>query len=159
MLKDIKDNVRNIPSGKASSFLMMYVAVVVLGMPAMVDGDGWFTPVGITMQQMAAVWNKNYNECMDWDINGFMMNASDVQAFITRVREQQKEISLTRLDVLSIEDRQTLLDAKNLGLLRIVEFKEINVDDDARRDAELDIEGENEFVRAPNDPEHDREDL
>jgi hypothetical protein len=79
-----------------------------------------------------------------------------VQAFITKVREQQKEISLQRLDILSIEDRQTLLDAKNLGLLRIVEFREIRVDEpEPNEDANLDLEGEQEFALPSRDADPD----
>ena len=138
----MKKSIRTLVSGRVSSLHFLYVAVVVLGMPAEAEGESWTIPAGTTTNEIDNTWKTNFQTCIEWSKNGFMMNSSEVQAFITRVREQQKEISLARLDILSVEDRQILLDAKNTNLLRIVEFHEIDPDN---ADARLDAEGEEEF--------------
>ena len=161
-LSEMKACLRTIPSGKVSSTLTLYSATIAIGMPASVQQGGWSIPTTITRQDLSAIWNKNYQACLEWNQVGTMMNAGEVQAFINKVREQQKEISLQRLDILSIEDRQTLLDAKNLGLLRIVEFREIQPDDNAdasEQDAALDREGEDDFMRPSVDADPDEDNL
>lgn len=147
MLSKMKSCLRKIPSGKVSSTMITYACVVAIGMPATIDNNNLSLPTEITRDIVSHIWNKNYQTCNEWSKFGFMMNSAEVQAFITRVREQQKELSLQRLDILSIEDRQTLLDAKNLGLMRIVQFSEIDAgDQDHEQDNIMDMEGEQDFV-------------
>jgi hypothetical protein len=155
MLSHMKTCLRKIPSGKVSSSMIIYACTVILSMPASIYQDTFTFPANITRQDVSMIWNKNYQVCVEWNQVGAMMNATEVQAFITKVREQQKEISLQRLDILSIEDRQILLDAKNLGLTRIVEFHEIQVDQETANDALMDIEGEQDFVMPSLDADPD----
>lgn len=153
LLSRMKMCLRNVPSGKVSYALILYVSTITLGLPATIEQGQWSIPPHTTRQELSAIWNKHYHTCTEWNQIGVMMNANEVQSFITKVREQQKEISLQRLDVLSIEDRQILLDAKNLGLLRIVEFSEIHVD------AALDLEGEQDFAMPSLDADPDEDAL
>ena len=159
ILSQMKDCLRKIPSGKVSSAIILYTCTVVLTMPATIQQDIFAFPTNITRQEISSIWNKNYQVCVEWNQVGAMMNATEVQAFITKVREQQKEISLQRLDILSIEDRQILLDAKNLGLTRIVEFREIQIDQDQGQelanDAQMDIEGVQDFELPSVDADQD----
>lgn len=161
-LSMMKSCLRDIPSGKVSSTMIQYVSTILLAKPANIDHGNLSLPSDMTRQTITSIWNKNYQLCTEWNMVGSMMNATEVQAFITKVREQQKEISLQRLDILSIEDRQTLLDAKNLGLLRIVEFNEIHVDDETmtdEQDRRMDLEGEQDFTMVSRDADPDVDEL
>ena len=53
------------------------------------------------------------------------LTSEDIQKYITKKREQQKQISLAKMDVLSTEDRQILQDAKKLKLTKLVEVSEM----------------------------------
>lgn len=161
-LSVIKTSLRDIPSGKVSTTMIQYVSTIFLAKPADIDHGNLSLPTDMTRQTITSIWNKNYQLCTEWNTVGSMMNATEVQAFITKVREQQKEISLQRLDILSIEDRQTLLDAKNLGLLRIVQFNEIHVDDETitdEQDRTMDLEGEQDFTMVSRDADPDVDEL
>lgn len=141
MFHEIKKTLRVLPVGRASKHMLMYCLVLAIGMPAFVDQGRFTAPNGMTMQALQRVWNANLQICIEWNKNGFMMTKSEIQSFITQVREKQKEISLERLDVLTDEDRQLLLEAKNIGLIRIVELEEIRIERD----------GAAEFAPGPSD--------
>ena len=86
--------------------------------------------------------------------------ADDVQDFINKRREESKEIKRRLLDVLNVDDRETVMQARKLGIINYANLpdmapigEEAEQGDDAG--AAYEAEGEAEFAQRPTDDDRD----
>jgi hypothetical protein len=137
----MEENVRHI---------LPYCVLLVFLMPASPDAQHLSAPEGISMQTVASIWDANFQAMLLWDKTIGGTSIQDIQAFVTKMREEQKEISLRKLNAMTLEDRQLVLDTKKLGLLKLVEREELT-----DRATALDKEGEDEFLLRTSDPDQE----
>lgn len=87
----------------------------------------------------------------------------NVQDFINKRREEQKEIKRRLLDVLNIDDRETVMQARKLGILNYANLPDMAPADEGGPGGagggndDFDAEGEAEFAQRPTDDDRDDE--
>ena len=65
--------------------------------------------------------NGNRDFDAEWNKNNSMLTPFEIQSYITKMREEQKKSTLSKLDVLSIDDMQLMKDMKRFGLMKMFE--------------------------------------
>ena len=156
IIKAVRRLLRMVKVGRDSAHVLTYCFTVACAMPSTILQSNINDPEGMTTQELGALREHIYQICSEYIKNGLAMSQAEVQRFITKKREQQKQISLSKMDVLSTQDRQILQDAKKLKLVRLVEADELK---DTDNDADLEVEGENEFAMQSSDMDDTNADM
>jgi hypothetical protein len=88
-----------------------------------------------------------------------MPSIAEQQAFITKMREVQKIETLKLLNAQTEDDRQLMIEAKNLGLLNMRPLLPTEEEQEVTEEVNntYEEEGENEFRYAGEDPEHEND--
>ena len=125
IMAPMKRMLRNLHNGTNERFLLQYCFVTLCALPSTLSGSSITDPTNVTTDEVANVREAIYKLCVQYTKNGMALTSEDIQKYITKKREQQKQISLAKMDVLSTEDRQILQDAKKLKLTKLVEATEM----------------------------------
>lgn len=146
----MRNMLRTLANDGGTTHIFTYCFVLVCCLPSSIHGTVVEDPVGVTIQQLNAIRDMVYMISMEYVKNGVALTQEEIQRFITKKREQQKQISIAKMDILTTEDRQLLQDAKKLKLVKLAEAEEMR-DAPEDGDVRLDIDGENEYRMAPTD--------
>jgi hypothetical protein len=79
------------------------------------------TPDNVSATFYSNILKDNYTIITQWTKNNTMLTQSEIQAYITKMREEQKKTTLNKLDVLSVDDMQLMKDMKRFGLMKTLE--------------------------------------
>ena len=119
-------------------------------------------PDNVSATFYANILRDNLNILTEWNKNNSMLTPFEIQAYITKMREEQKKSTLSKLDVLSIDDMQLMKDMKRFGLMKMfektepsetVEVNPVKTDDDTGINVPIneDQDGEAEWLQQPTD--------
>ena len=98
-----------------------YILARALCLPGIPQNNKLSVPDNVSSTFYANILRDNFNIITDWYKNNSMLTPSEIQAYITKMREEQKKTTLSKLDVLSVDDMQLMKDMKRFGLINILE--------------------------------------
>ena len=111
------------------------------------------------------ILQENYTIINQWNTVNSMLTSEEIQAYITKMREEQKKVTLNKLDRLNVDDIQLMKDMKKIGLTKILqdiaqETPIFNMNEDiASGDAiNEDDAGETEWLQETTDADNIEED-
>lgn len=148
-----------------------YILARALCLPGIPQSNKLVVPDNVSSTFYANILRDNFNIITDWSKNNSMLTPFEIQAYITKMREEQKKTTLSKLDVLSIDDMQLMKDMKRFGLMKVfektdttdkVEVDSSKNDDDTGVNIPLneDQDGEAEWLQPPtDDPDIHNEDI
>jgi hypothetical protein len=105
------------------------------------------------------VLSDTFNRVQKCLSTSIMPSIAEQQAFITKMREVQKIETLKLLNAQTEDDRQLMIEAKNLGLLNMRPLLPTEEEQEVTEEVNntYEEEGENEFRYAGEDPEHEND--
>lgn len=121
----MKAMLRTLRNGSDVKYILTYCFTVVCALPSTLQGASVIDPANITIQETGTIRDGIHRICVEYNKNGLAMTSQDIQKYITKKREQQKQISLAKMDILTTEDRKLLQDAKKLKLVKLAETSEL----------------------------------
>jgi hypothetical protein len=98
-----------------------YILGRALCLPGIPQNNKLSIPDNVSATFYANILKDNYNIITQWDKNNSMLTPFEIQAYITKMREEQKKTTLNKLDVLSVDDMQLMKDVKRFGLMKVLE--------------------------------------
>ena len=98
-----------------------YILARALCLPGMPHNNKMTTPDNVSATFYSNILKDNYTIITQWTKNNTMLTQSEIQAYITKMREEQKKTTLNKLDVLSVDDMQLMKDMKRFGLMKTLE--------------------------------------
>ena len=101
-------------------FRAKYVLSRALCLPGIPERNKIVLPDNVSTNFNSNIMKDNYNSIMQWNKNNSKLNASEIQSYITKMREEQKKTTLNKLDTLSIDDVQLMKDLKRFGLTKVL---------------------------------------
>ena len=97
--------------------IYIYAFAVVLALPGRVNNiNNFILPANISTSIMERINTNNYNYIIEYTKANSMMTTVEIQNYITKMREEEKNIKLDYQDELSNDDRRLLKDMKRFGL-------------------------------------------
>ena len=104
---------------------------------------------------METIANNNYNYIIEYAKSNSMMTVTEIQNYITKMREIEKNIKLEYQDELSNDDRRLLKDMKRFGLK--VDMSDANNMNNPTQNE--DDQGEADFMQMNTDYDRDDDEL
>jgi len=97
--------------------IYIYAFAVVLALPGRVNNiNNFILPANISTSIMERINTNNYNYIIEYTKANSMMTTVEIQNYITKMREEEKNVKLDYQDELSNDDRRLLKDMKRFGL-------------------------------------------
>jgi hypothetical protein len=125
-LAPMKDLVRTLGNGNDVKYVLTYCFTWVSVLPSsMSQSTDIINPSGLTVQETGTIHEAIYKICVEFTKSGAALTNAEIQHYITKKREQQKQVSLAKMDVLSAQDRKILQDSKKLKLVKLTEATEL----------------------------------
>lgn len=121
----MKTFVRSLRNGNDMKHILQYCFTVVCALPSTIQGTTVHTANNMTTSKVSLIRETILRICTEYNKNGLAMTSDEIQRYITKKREQQKQISLAKMDVLTTDDRQLMQDAKKLKLVKLIEEKDM----------------------------------
>jgi hypothetical protein len=110
---------------------------------------------------VGSVRSSVYKAFENWSKTNTMLTQQEIQDYITKMREEQKNIVLNKYNVLNVDDLQLMKDMKRFGL-KVTDdaaFESGTMPDDINTNVvqpdAFEIEGENEYNMETTDPDGD----
>ena len=139
-----------------------YILARAMCLPGIPQNNKLVVPDNVSATFYANILRDNLNILTEWNKNNSMLTPFEIQAYITKMREEQKKSTLSKLDVLSIDDMQLMKDMKRFGLMKMfektepnetVEVNAVKTDDDTGINVPIneDQDGEAEWLQQPTD--------
>jgi hypothetical protein len=98
-----------------------YILARALCLPGIPQNGKLVVADNVSTNFYSNILKENYNIITNWSKNNSMLSASEIQSYITKMREEQKKTTLNKLDVLSVDDMQLMKDMKRFGLMKAFE--------------------------------------
>lgn len=133
----------------AANPIYKYALACALALPGRIQGDGqnkrYSVPTNIRSDVLKIIIDSNYEYIVSKTKTSETMTNDEIQNYITRMREEEKNVKLEYQDVLSNDDRQLLKEIKKIGLqMKLPELNEHQIQagvdgPDAEAEAEADF--------------------
>jgi len=154
IIKSIKDVLSKIKN--TSHPIYIYALACVLALPGKVNNIfNFILPSNISSTVMETIANNNYNYIIEYAKSNSMMTVTEIQNYITKMREIEKNIKLEYQDELSNDDRRLLKDMKRFGLK--VDMSDANNMNNPTQNE--DDQGEADFMQMNTDYDRDDDEL
>ena len=117
IIKNIKETLSNIKNIEHPVYI--YALAIVLALPGKINNIRSFimpSNGNITSTIMERIKTANYNYIIEYVKTQTMMTVNEIQSYITKMREEEKNKKLQYQDELSNDDRRLLKDLKRFGL-------------------------------------------
>ena len=149
--KDVLSKIKN-----TSHPIYIYALACVLALPGKVNNIfNFILPSNISSTVMETIANNNYNYIIEYAKSNSMMTVTEIQNYITKMREIEKNIKLEYQDELSNDDRRLLKDMKRFGLK--VDMSDANNMNNPTQNE--DDQGEADFMQMNTDYDRDDDEL
>lgn len=121
----MKTFIRSLRNGNDMKHILQYCFTLICALPSTIQGTNVQTASNMTTSKVTLIRDIIMRISTEYNKNGLAMTTEEIQRYITKKREQQKQISLAKMDVLTTEDRELMQDAKKLKLVKLIEGQEM----------------------------------
>jgi len=143
-----------------------YILARAICLPGIPQRNRISLPDDVATNFYSNIIKDNYNTLIQWNKTNAMLTPNEIQAYITKMREENKKDTLKKLDELSVDDIQLMKDVKRFGLTKTLE-KEKEINTESNEDIPIyenegdfeNQEGEAEWLQTTTDPETLNDDL
>jgi hypothetical protein len=146
-------------------FKAKYILARAICLPGIPENSKISRPDNVSATFYNNILQDNYTIINQWNTVNSMLTSEEIQAYITKMREEQKKVTLNKLDRLNVDDIQLMKDMKKIGLTKILqditqEVPIFNMNEDiASGDAiNEDDAGETEWLQETTDADNVDED-
>jgi hypothetical protein len=149
----------------ASIYRAKYILARAICLPGIPQSTRMVVPDNVTANFYSNILADNYTILSKWSTSNSMLTETEIRAYITKMREEQKKDTLKHRDTLNIDDQQLMKDMKRFGLSKILEKQQVNEatlpeeEIVAENIPDEDQEGESEWLQDPTDAEVIDEDI
>jgi len=133
-----------------------YILARAICLPGIIENNKLTKPDNVTASFYENILQENYNIVIRWTTSNTMLTQEEIQTYITKMREEQKKITLNKLDTLNVDDIQLMKDMKRIGLMKVFETQEKEggeATDGNTQTPNEDQDGESEWLQETTDPE------
>jgi hypothetical protein len=134
-----------------------YFLARALCLPGIPENNKLIKPDNVAASFYENILQENYNILTKWTTANTMLTQEEIQTYITKMREEQKKVTLNKLDTLNVDDIQLMKDMKRIGLMKVIESLEQSEQDNVQTPTE-DQDGESEWLQETTDPEQNDDD-